>query len=269
MILALDVGNSQIYAGVFHSPDPSEKPVVTFRKTSKTGFSSDEMGIFLKTVLRENEVDPKAILQIVLCSVVPDVVHSIRNCCRKYFGITPFILQAGVRTGLKIKYRNPLEVGADRIANAIAGIGLFPNEDLIIIDFGTATTFDAITREKDYLGGAILAGVRISMDALESRTSKLPSVEIVMPENCVARSTVESIQSGLYYGNIGAIREIVSRMTQEVFHGRTPKVIGTGGLASLFASEGLFNVEYPELVLRGLLSALQMNDETFISKGEH
>src|SRR3954471_11430791 len=125
MILCLDVGNSQIFGGVLND----EKILFKFRRTTKVGVSSDELGLFLKTVLRENEIDPAHIRQIAICTVVPEIVHSMRNACIKYFKITPFLLQAGVRTGLKIKYRNPLEVGADRIANAIAAHHLFPERD--------------------------------------------------------------------------------------------------------------------------------------------
>ena len=130
MILALDVGNSQIFGGVIDHDDIK----LRFRKTSKSGSSSDEIGVFLRSVLRENEIDPSNIRQITMCSVVPDVVHSLKNACKKYFNINPFILEPGVKTGLKIGYRNPVEVGADRIANAIAVTHLYPKKDLIVID---------------------------------------------------------------------------------------------------------------------------------------
>lgn len=255
MILALDVGNSQIYGGVFEK----EKMLLSFRRTSKQGPSSDEVGVFLRTVLRENEVDPKKVKQIVLCSVVPDVIYSLRGACIKYFGLNPFILQAGVKTGLKIKYRNPLEVGADRIANSIAATHLYPQKNLILVDLGTATTFCAISKEKDYLGGAIVAGLKLSMEALEAKTSKLPSVEIVSMNEALGRSTIESIQSGLYYGHVGTIKEIRERISNECFSGDKPFVIGTGGFANLFEKEKIFDVVHPDLVLKGLLFSLKMN----------
>ena len=255
MILALDVGNSNIYGEVFED----EKVRFSFRMNTKGGATSDEMGIFLCSVLRENGLERAAIRQIAVCTVVPEVVHSLRNACRKYFGISPFFLEPGVKTGLRIKYRNPLEVGADRIANAIAGTHLYPGQDLILIDFGTATTFCAVTAEKDYLGGVIAAGLRISMEALESQTAKLQSVEIIIPETCTGRSTVESIQSGLYFGAVGLVREVVRKITDESFAGRRPRVIGTGGFASLFARAGIFDEEVPDLVLKGLHLALRMN----------
>lgn len=255
MILTLDVGNSQIFGGVFDKDELKFR----FRKTSKSGASSDEIGLFLKSVLRENEIDPKKVKHIVLCSVVPDVVHSIRNACKKYFNITPFLLQAGVKTGLKINYRNPLEVGADRIANSIAATHLYPKKNLLIVDLGTATTFCAISKGKDYLGGSIVAGLRLCMEALESKTAKLPAVEILAAKEALGRSTVESIQSGLYFGHLGTMREISKRMTDECFEGEKPFVIGTGGFSSLFEKEKIFDVVQPDLVLQGLLLALKMN----------
>lgn len=255
MILSLDVGNTQIYGGVFDG----EKMLVAFRKNSKSGSSSDEVGIFLRTVIKENGLDPKKIQKIVLCSVVPEVIYSLKGACQKYFGINPFILQAGVKTGLKIKYRNPLEVGADRIANAVAATHMHPQKNLIIVDLGTATTFDAVTAERDYLGGSIIAGLRLSMESLEAKTAKLPSVEIVSRTEALGQSTVESLQSGLYYGHLGAMKEIISKITAECFKGEKPFVIGTGGFSSLFEKEKIFDQIAPDLVLKGNLIALERN----------
>lgn len=260
MILLLDVGNSQIYGGVTRDRgSPQPKIELRFRKSTQSSASSDEIGLFLKEVLTQNGFDPRELKQIGICSVVPDAMHSLRGACQKYFGLSPFVLQAGVKTGLKIRYRNPLEVGADRIANSIAGVARFPNRDLVIIDLGTATTFCAITASKDYLGGAIIPGLRISMEALESRTAKLPSVEIVRPELACGRSTVESIQSGLYFGHLGAMKEMIERYRMELFEGERPYVIGTGGFSRLFEGMGVFDIEVPDLVLLGLYDAIQMN----------
>lgn len=255
MILALDVGNSQIFGGVFSE----NKIILRFRKTSKTGASSDEFGLFLRSVLRENDIEPSSISNIALCSVVPEVVYSLRGACRKYFNITPFFLQPGVKTGLKIKYRNPIEVGADRIANAIAGIHLYPERPLIIVDLGTATTFCAINKDKDYLGGVIIAGLKLSMEALEAKTAKLPSVEILPMHEALGRSTTESLQSGLYYGHVGQIKEITRQLTQECFANEKPFIIGTGGFAGLFEKEKLFDEIHADLVLTGLIHALKLN----------
>jgi len=257
MILCLDVGNTQIYGGVFEG----EKLKLNFRKNSKTGASSDELGLFLRGVLRENDVDPAEIQSIAVCTVVPDVVHSLRSACLKYFDIEPFVFQAGVKNGLKIKYRNPVEVGADRIANAVGAVQRYPGKNLVIVDFGTATTFDAVTADKEYLGGTIVAGLRISMEALEGKTAKLPTVEIVRPDSVVGRSTIEAIQAGLYYGNVGIIKELVRLITEESFGGKKPVVIGTGGFSRLFEKAGLFDAIIPDLVLNGLLYSLALNTE--------
>lgn len=257
MLLTLDVGNSQIYGGVFEG----KRLLFQFRKSTKFGNTSDELGIFLRTVLKENGLDPKQVKHTALCSVVPDVVHSVRNACLKYFGSTPFILQAGVKTGLKIKYRNPLEVGADRIANAIAAAESHRGQNLIIIDLGTATTFCVLNLEKEYLGGLILPGLRISMEALESKTAKLPSVEIVATQEIVGRSTIESIQSGLYYGNLFALQGIIAEIQKRHFRERPATVIGTGGFSRLFEEAKLFDELAPDLVLQGLQIAFEMNQE--------
>ena len=255
MKLCLDVGNSHIYGGVYESG----RVLLTFRKASKTGSSSDEFGLFFRSVLRENGIDPNQVSEIALCSVVPEAVYAISAACQKYFDIRPFILQAGVKTGLKIQYRNPLEVGADRIANAIAGIDLFPGENLIIVDLGTATTLCAVGKDRSYKGGVILPGLKMSMQALESGTSKLGSVEIIRKDTCLGRTTAASIQSGLYYGHLGALQEIMTRIQAEEFGGQRPKVIATGGFAALFAEAGLFDQVMQDLVLHGLLVVLEMN----------
>lgn len=255
MILSLDVGNTQIYGGVFDQ----EKMLISFRRNSKQGSSSDEVGVFLRMVIRENGVDPKSITQIVLCSVVPEVIFSLKGACQKYFGLTPFILQAGVKTGLRIRYRNPLEVGADRIANSIAATHLYPQKNLILVDLGTATTFCAVSKQNDYLGGSIIAGLKLNMESLEAKTAKLPSVEITARTEVLGLSTVDSLQSGLYYGQLGAMREIITRMTAECFRDEKPFVVGTGGFSSLFEKEKIFDAIIPDLVLKGNLIALQMN----------
>lgn len=255
MILALDVGNSQMFGGVF------DKGILKmrFRKSSKSGASSDETGIFLRALLRENDLDPKSVKQIVACSVVPDVVHSLRNACKKYFDLNPLMLEPGVKTGLNVQYRNPIEVGADRIANSVAGTHLYPQKNLVIVDLGTATTFCAITAKKEYLGGVIVAGMRLCMEALESQTAKLPSVEILPMKEALGKSTVESIQSGLFFGHIGIIREMTDRLSKECFGGEKPFVIGTGGFSGLFEKHQVFDVIHPDLVLQGLHQVLKMN----------
>ncbi len=256
MMLCIDVGNSHIYGGVFSKGEIG----LRFRHTSKVS-TSDELGIFLKNVLRENDYSPNDIQKISICSVVPQLDYSLRAACVKYFSIEPFFLQAGVRTGLNIKYRNPADVGADRIANAIAATTLFPGRNLIIIDFGTATTFCVINSQKAYLGGVILPGIRLAVDALSNNTAKLPAVEIVKMSQVVGRSTIESIQSGVFNGAIGACRELISRIREEAFRAQDVMVLATGGFASLFEKQGIYDQILPDLVLQGLRIAAEINEE--------
>ncbi len=255
MILALDVGNTQIFGGVFEHGTLS----IRFRKPSRPATSSDELGLFLRGVLRENGGDPGSIEQIAFCSVVPDFIYSLRACCHKYFGLEPFILQAGVKTGLKIRYRNPLEVGPDRIANAVAATHLYPHRNLIVVDLGTATTFDIVGADREYLGGIILPGLRISMEALEKNTARLPNVEIVPAEELVGRSTIEGIQSGLYFGTRALIQGLTRDIRDHAFKGDRPVIIGTGGFSRLFERDTLFDVLLPDLVLIGVERALALN----------
>ena len=256
MLLCLDIGNSQIYGGLF---DKSGNLKVQFRRTSQLRSSSDELGVFFRTVLRENDVNPDAIEEVSICCVVPDLLYSLRACCQKYFDLEPLVLRPGVKTGLKIHYRDPREVGADRIADAVGATKLFPDKNLIVADFGTATTLCAITRNKEFLGGNIVPGVRLSMEALEERTAQLPAVEIFPPSQVLGRSTVESIQAGLYWSNVGMVRELISRITGEEFPLDKPVVIGTGGFAQLFSREKLFYHIVPDLILEGLKEIVRLN----------
>lgn len=257
MLLCLDIGNSQLHAGVFDG----DALKLQFRKTTHPLGSSDEFGVFCSAVVRENGLDPRAITEVAICSVVPAAVYSIRSACAKYFRCEPFLLQAGVKTGLRVRYRNPHEVGADRIAGAVAATHRKPKTDLIVVDCGTATTFDVVTSEGDYLGGAILPGIGISVEALAGKTAKLPSVEIARPTAALGRSTIESIQSGVYHAHVGAIRHLVKELGREAFGEREPYVIATGGFARLLAAENLFHEVAPELVLLGIKRAAEMNRE--------
>lgn len=255
MILTLDFGNSQLFGGVFQEGELT----LRFRKPSRPSPSSDELGLFLRAVLRENGRDPAGVAQIALCSVVPDAIYSMRSCCRKYFGIDPFILQAGAKTGLKIRYRNPLEVGADRIANAIGAASLYPDRNLVIVDLGTATTFDVVGAGRTFLGGIILPGLKISVEALGTKTARLPNVEIVRATDLVGRSTTECIQSGIYFGNLAVIRDLTRAIREQTFPGEPMLVIGTGGFSLLYERAQAFDVLLPDLVLLGLARALALN----------
>ena len=255
MLLCLDVGNSQIFGGLFDA----EELKVQFRRTSRYSSSSDELGVFFRAVLRENQISPDVITRVAICCVVPDLLYSLRACCQKYFGLEPLVLRPGVRTGLKIQYRDPKEVGADRIADAVGAISRFPGKNLIVVDFGTATTLCAISRNREFLGGNIIPGVRLAMEALEEKTAQLPVVEIVSPRKALGRSTVESIQSGLYWSNVGMVRELVDRISREEFGDDPPVVIGTGGFAHLFNREKLFDHVASDLILAGLREIAGLN----------
>ncbi|MDD2773599.1 MAG: type III pantothenate kinase [Elusimicrobiales bacterium] len=258
MLLALDVGNSNIFAGVF---DGGEL-LLKFRRTSRAETTSDEIGVFLKAALRENKIPDEAVTAVAICSVVPQLLYSLHSACVKYFRLEPFLLEPGVKTGLNIKYKNPAEVGADRIANAVGALHLYPGSHLVIADYGTATTFCAVSKEKDYLGGMIMPGLKISMEALAGRTAQLRTVEIARPSALVGRSTVESIQSGLFHSNLAAAKEIHSRIRRDYFNGEKTLLIGTGGFSRLFEGEGVFDAIVPDLVLIGLRLAHKLNSKS-------
>lgn len=255
MLLCLDIGNTQIHGGVFDG----EALRCQFRKSTHPLGSTDELGVFFTSVLRENGVDPRTITGFAICSVVPAALYCLWGAAEKYFRLEPFVLQAGVKTGLKVRYRNPQEVGADRIAGAIAGVQRHPGADFIVVDCGTATTFDVVNRLGEYLGGAILPGLGVSAETLASHTAKLPRVEISRPEVALGRTTTESIQSGLFHGHIGAIRHIIATLRHEGSIDSQCRVIGTGGFARMFERERLFDEISPELVLWGLRQAYLLN----------
>lgn len=256
MLLALDVGNTQIYGGVFDGGELK----LRFRRTSKGQAASDELGVFFKAALRENGVDPASIDEVAICSVVPELIYPLVQASAKYFKSEPFVLQAGIKTGLNLKYKNPQEIGADRIANAIAATSLFPGRDLVIVDLGTATTFCAVSAAKEYLGGVIMPGLRLSMESLSSGTAKLPRVEIARPPALVGKTTVEGIQSGLYHGNLFAIKGIVAGIKEQNFGGNA-LAVGTGGFSKLFEDAGVFDKIVPDLVLHGIAEAVKLSKE--------
>lgn len=255
MILCFDIGNTDIYGGVCRG----RELVAEFRKANNLRPTSDEFGVFVLQILKSKGIDPRSIGAVAVASVVPDCNDMLATACQQYLDREPLFLRSGVRTGLKIRTRNPSEVGADRIANAVAAVELVPKADRIVIDMGTATTFCAIDRDDNYLGGVIASGLALSMRALAQNTAKLPYVDLACPAACLGRSTVESIQSGLYFGHLGLIREVVHRLTGEVFAGREPVVIATGGHARFFREDPLISHYVPDLVLRGLCRAVELN----------
>ena len=256
MILVLDIGNTQIYGGIFKDGELC----FDFHRISNEAVSSDELGLFLTMLLRENGWEPAQVEAVAYCSVVPDLNKVLDRCCRRYFGTDAFCLKAGVKSGLKIKYSNPHELGSDMIANAIAGMDHYPGRDLLIFDFATATTICGISSSGEYLGGALLPGLKITMEALSKRTASLPEVEIARPRRVCGKSLVEGIQAGIYYGNLGMIKELKGRMRRELFSGSEPVVIATGLYAELFTDEGVFDRYIPDLVLQGVYKSFRLNN---------
>lgn len=251
MLLCLDVGNTHILGGIFEE----EQLVVRFRYATKLMGTADQFGIFLTSFLHANQINPKKITAVAVCSVVPSCDYTIKHTIALYLRVPCFVLQAGVKTGLNIKYKNPNEVGADRISTAIGAVSAFPNQNMVVVDMGTATTLCAISKKRDYLGGTILPGMKLCMEALSSRTAKLVDVDIAVPDAYMGRTTKESIQAGLYYGQLGALKEILAGLKRDIFLDESVLVIGTGGFSQLFKDSGLFDILLPDLVLHGLHKA--------------
>lgn len=251
MLLCLDVGNTHILGGIYDK----ENLITRFRCVTHLIGTADQFGIFLINMLNVNKIAKEEIKAVAICSVVPSCDYTIKHTFSMYFNAHYFVLKSGVKTGLNIKYSHPNEVGADRIANAIGAIHAFPNKNLIIVDLGTATTVCAISHKRDYLGGAILPGLRLGMESLKTSTAKLTEVNIEMPTSTIGRTTRESIQIGLYCGQLGALKEIITGMRSEVFQDAPLIVIGTGGFSQLYKDKALFDIILPDLVLQGLAKA--------------
>lgn len=234
MIFVLDVGNTNIVLGIYKG----KELLVDWRLSTDHKRSSDEYGIQVRQLFEQNNIKISDIEGVIISSVVPNIMYSLEHMIRKYFDKTPIVVGPGVKTGINIKYDNPKEVGADRIVNAVSAFDIYKNS-MIIIDFGTATTFCAITKNGDYLGGTICPGVKISSDALFEKAAKLPRVELSKPETVICKNTVASMQAGIVYGYIGQVDYIVRKMKEEMMaKGEDePIVIATGGLAKLIAEE--------------------------------
>lgn len=249
MLLCLDVGNTHIVGGLFDG----DALKLRFRYATPQIGTADQFGIFLRGILQTNDIPREKIATFALCSVVPSCNYTIRHAITQYFPKAEFfVLQAGVKTGINIKYKNPNEVGADLIAGSIGGVHAFPNKNLIIADLGTATTLVAVSKKNDFLGGVIMPGMKLSMESLRSNTAKLMEVDIEMPDTYLGQSTRECIQRGLYFGHLGAMREVIAGYTRELFNGEKPVVIGTGGFSHLFRDKSIFDAILPDLVLQGI-----------------
>ncbi|MFC3882086.1 type III pantothenate kinase [Bacillus songklensis] len=246
MIFVLDVGNTNTVLGVYDG----EELKYHWRIETSRNKTEDEYGMVVKVLFEHVGLSFKDISGIIISSVVPPIMFSLERMCQKYFHLKPLIVGPGIKTGLNIKYDNPREVGADRIVNTVAGIHLY-GSPLIIVDFGTATTYCYIDEDKQYMGGAIAPGITISTEALYSRAAKLPRIEIARPNDIVGKNTVAAMQAGIVYGYVGQVEGIVSRMKAQ--SKIEPKVIATGGLATLVAKESdIIDVVDPFLTLKGL-----------------
>ncbi|WP_142413498.1 type III pantothenate kinase [Hathewaya massiliensis] len=259
MVLVMDVGNTNIVLGVYDN----KKLLSFWRISTDVHRTSDEYGIQVMQLFKNDKIDIETIEGIIISSVVPNIMYSLEHMIKKYFNIKPVTVGPGVKTGINIKYDNPKEVGADRIVNAVA-VHEVHKEPAIIIDFGTATTFCAITEEGNYLGGAICPGIKISTQALIERAAKLPEVKLEKPKTMICKDTVSSMQAGIFYGYVGQVDFIVNKMKEEMaLIGETnPLIIATGGLATSISKESstIDKVE-PFLTLEGLRIIYEKNKE--------
>ncbi len=253
MLLAVDVGNTSIAFGVFDG----ERLRDTWYVSTDLNKTVDEYAVLLLSLLPRKGLGVSDINHAVICSVVPPLETLFKETGKHYLGISPLVVGPGVKTGVRICLDNPREVGADRVANAVAAHRLYGGP-LIVIDFGTATTLDAISKEGDYLGGAIAPGIGIAAEALFHRASKLPRIDLIPPEHAIGRNTVTAMQSGIIFGYVGLIESLVERIRQEM--GGEARVVATGGLANVIAKETrVVEAVNPHLTLIGLRLIHEMN----------
>ncbi|MHC1578631.1 MAG: type III pantothenate kinase [Dehalococcoidia bacterium] len=255
MLLAIDIGNTNVTVGMFDR----DKLKATWNLATGIDRTSDEYGGLLLNLMEREKVLLPSVTGVALCSVVPPLLPAFVELSRKYLGTKPLIVEAGVKTGMRIRLDNPREVGPDRVVNAVAAQNLY-GKPVIIIDFGTATSFDVVSREGDYLGGAIAPGIVIATEALFTHTAALPRIRLSHPQQTIGRNTVAAMQSGIMFGYIGLIEGLIRRIEQEL-KSKT-KVIATGGQAALLAHEiPAIEIVNPDLTLIGLRLIYEMNRE--------
>ncbi len=253
MLLAIDIGNTEITLGVFEG----EELRATWHLATRIHRVADEYAALMMNLLLHQSLKLADIREIAICCVVPPLLSTIADMCQRYFNIKPFVVGAGVKTGVRIRMDNPREVGADRIVNAAAAHRLYGGP-VIITDFGTATTFDVVSKEGDYVGGVIAPGIGIAAESLFLRAAMLPRVELARPAHVIGTSTTTAMQSGIIYGYIGLVEGIVSRIQKEL--GEKATVIATGGYADLIASEtSVIKAVNHDITLIGLKLIYSMN----------
>ncbi|MCE2992502.1 MAG: type III pantothenate kinase [Candidatus Jidaibacter sp.] len=257
MYLCLDVGNTQIHGGVFED----KKLIMDFRLNTKQPWSSDQLGLFIRNILKEHGITEfKKITKIGVSSVVSSLDHHIKNACLKYFSKTPIFVKASSKMGINLdKFETPNEIGADLLASAFCALHDHPNRNLIIVDMGTATTIVAITKAREFLGGIIIPGLLTQVKSLAESAEKLFITNIEKPKNYLGTSTTQAMQSGVFFGQLGALKYLIKNISQESFSNESsirPIVIGTGGFSKLYKTEDVFDVLASDLVLRGIVRFL-------------
>jgi type III pantothenate kinase len=230
MLLAVDVGNTSISIGVFEG----EKLRTSWRMATSIQHMADEYATFLLNILHHQGLYPSNITEIAMCSVVPPLITTFIDLAQRYFHVTPLVVGAGVKTGVRIRMDNPREVGADRVADAAAAHHLYGGP-VVIIDLGTATTFGIVSKEGDYIGGIIATGIATAAEALVTRTAQLPRIELIRPKHVIGTNTVAAMQSGIIFGYVSLVEGMLARIEEEL--GEKPKVVATGGYAQLIANE--------------------------------
>jgi len=253
MLLAIDIGNTNVKVGIFDG----DKLRATWNLATGIHRTSDEYGGTLLELMERKKLSPSKVSGVVLCSVVPPLVPTFVELSKNYLDSKPLVVEAGIRTGMRIRLDNPREVGPDRVVNAVAGQHLY-GKPLIIIDLGTATTFDVVSQEGDYLGGAIAPGILIATEALYTRTAALPRIRLGRPEQVIGKNTISAMQSGIVFGYVALIEGMIQRIEHEL--GTKAKVVATGGQAALLAQEiPAIEVVNPDLTLVGLRIIYEMN----------